>query len=1161
MAEVIHPLQENNCRKKMKTTKQKAIKFGRSLASKKALLTKAIVDRWHKRRVRKIKPAEQLDGGFFERYGSGLKENVAEQTASIDEEDKLATLDENELAKIFEDTLQTVPSYKEFLSSVMELNMDELYEEVLYEIVHSLGAEKNFFQLDALVEFAREAFKIEQDVHDAIYRTVKKKEAPNIMLNIEIVEGKDIKPKDANGFSDPFCTLFLSSLPQHKYNTSVKTQTLRPVWEEHFSLPVNNGLADDILCVEVWDFDPAETVKEKVTKVGDIKGFKGMRRFMKEIAVTATNGKHDNEIIGGTMVPLKTVPSRGQIAWYNLEKKGKAKPQGNLLLKLSFGSEKDKQVAAQEHRHLLKVLLAHQINVQQPESYSWEGDFLPESKLIIQQHVTQGNISPVDECLSQWIEYVNTQVLSPVISFKVFSDILEKLVKPITTGKICDEELKMFWQSAKKLLPLCYTNIRMIRKTSPEDERYRVQLESNLNVLRHLYSFEQPQDLDLFPLDMYGWLLPCEHTRDIKTALHDAVVQGAIDWYIHILEHNKPTDFTEEGQMKLQIKIIQYLKSDLQKALEFYNKIFIKKMQFLYANALFSIYENKITEMCEPFITRICMNMKPICFEENGRFEVDKDPLAMGTSLFELYMSIQTFSDLGKSTCEIDPETSHIFKYHLWFQQGVARWLDIAAYKAMQRIERAVDLDKLVKMDTSVEYSSSAVDTLAIYYQIKVFWQQLAWPDVEGSYSFVAKIIDDICRCSVYYSDKMGFKVNRYGGDKKRFEVSKEWCLAVNNIDYVKQSIRPFVSDLGLTKLMDSLANYKSEISAEHCKKTLELVVDNAIDTVNNKIIDLLQTVVNKMAPEMNKFLTEGGETINTHNNHLDNLIQYLDENLCTLSNELNEENFQRILDIIVEQLANIMHKLIQNSLDKKKPPSYFKNLSDSFHMLFGFLRSGDETEKSETIESLEALLRLHTLETVELIHEYHLERHDEQQQLEEADQGVLAVKLLFVNDNLNVEVLNANNIRAMDSNGYSDPFVKVRLLPKYKFENVIKPTTAVQKKTLFPLFDESFKIPLTREQRTAEDGLILFVLKDQDFMGMTAEFISETFVHFKDIPSTPLENDTGNAPQMRLKLTVPKSLDSEIVKVLETRTTDKMAKDFLKRLKVKISSNAPPKK
>jgi len=66
-------------------------------------------------------------------------------------------------------------------------------------------------------------------------------------------------------------------------------------------------------------------------------------------------------------------------------------------------------------------------------------------------------------------------------------------------------------------------------------------------------------------------------------------------------------------------------------------------MQFPYTSTLFSIYECKISEMCEPFITRICINMKPINFEENGRFQVDNDPLAMGTSLFELYMGIQKF--------------------------------------------------------------------------------------------------------------------------------------------------------------------------------------------------------------------------------------------------------------------------------------------------------------------------------------------------------------------------------------------------------------------------------------------------------------------------------------------------------------------------------------
>jgi len=46
--------------------------------------------------------------------------------------------------------------------------------------------------------------------------------------------------------------------------------------------------------------------------------------------------------------------------------------------------------------------------------------------------------------------------------------------------------------------------------------------------------------------------------------------------HVHILENNKPDDFTDEGQMKLQLKIIQLLKLDLQRAVEFHDKLFIK---------------------------------------------------------------------------------------------------------------------------------------------------------------------------------------------------------------------------------------------------------------------------------------------------------------------------------------------------------------------------------------------------------------------------------------------------------------------------------------------------------------------------------------------------------------------------------------------------------
>jgi len=48
----------------------------------------------------------------------------------------------------------------------------------------------------------------------------------------------------------------------------------------------------------------------------------------------------------------------------------------------------------------------------------------------------------------------------------------------------------------------------------------------------------------------------------------------------------------------------------------------------------------------------------------------------------------------------------------------VVRWLDIAAYKALQRIEKAVELDDFSPVDSTVQYSSSAIDTMAIFFQV-----------------------------------------------------------------------------------------------------------------------------------------------------------------------------------------------------------------------------------------------------------------------------------------------------------------------------------------------------------------------------------------------------------------------------------------------------------
>ena len=96
---------------------------------------------------------------------------------------------------------------------------------------------------------------------------------------------------------------------------------------------------------------------------------------------------------------------------------------------------------------------------------------------------------------------------------------------------------------------------------------------------------------------------------------------------------------------------------------------------------------------------------------------------------------------------------------HSWFNKAVTRWLDIALYKAMERITRAVELDELSPVDEYVEHSSSAVDIKTVLVQIKTFWQQLNWPDVEASYAFISKILDVSFLYFIFFVNRIGIGI------------------------------------------------------------------------------------------------------------------------------------------------------------------------------------------------------------------------------------------------------------------------------------------------------------------------------------------------------------------------------------------------------------------
>ena len=98
----------------------------------------------------------------------------------------------------------------------------------------------------------------------------------------------------------------------------------------------------------------------------------------------------------------------------------------------------------------------------------------------------------------------------------------------------------------------------------------------------------------------------------------------------------------------------------------------------------------------------------------------------------------------------------------------------------------------------------------------------------------------------------MVIKLNEMETDKKfcvdnKFIITTEWCLAINNIDYVRQSLTPFLTELNMESIIDKLSQVRSQIEADRCRQTLVTVVENSIDTVRNKIIDLTDTLIQKV--------------------------------------------------------------------------------------------------------------------------------------------------------------------------------------------------------------------------------------------------------------------------------------------------------------------------
>lgn len=75
-------------------------------------------------------------------------------------------------------------------------------------------------------------------------------------------------------------------------------------------------------------------------------------------------------------------------------------------------------------------------------------------------------------------------------------------------------------------------------------------------------------------LSILGTICVLDSSENIHKDLVEAIRKGAKDWFDHLLENNTVEDDSDDAKLKCLVKIVQLVRTDLQKAVEYYDKMF-----------------------------------------------------------------------------------------------------------------------------------------------------------------------------------------------------------------------------------------------------------------------------------------------------------------------------------------------------------------------------------------------------------------------------------------------------------------------------------------------------------------------------------------------------------------------------------------------------------
>ncbi|CRK88357.1 CLUMA_CG002134, isoform A [Clunio marinus] len=814
--------------------------------------------------------------------------------------------------------------------------------------------------------------------------------------------------------------------------------------------------------------------------------------------------------------------------------------------------------ALRAYTYLLKILLKHELDTSQTPHNYWLGNFsfLGRSVLALYskaKHLTEGQLT-----LCRLSAYAEIHQKHP-LNLAVFVNLLNSVIEVLQHETFIDAN-KNLMTSAKLYLPSCFgmatdnDNDDLVNENTQNDQ---TKSENELIIemfwratkilsecfFKFIEEFYGENNLDFIKEEILCKLMIIQGRIEkidvpeelMKKISFDEVIKRSIttgtDKFINKavrFDHLKNENIETEIKLNELIKLMEESHKVYEFVVEKVKTILTSEGNSSYKKHLYDTFDKKLSNIIKPIVIKI-----------NKSNKVDNLPESITETtkkLFQLYILLKKFSDEGLES--FGCQDFHMKEYFRWFDSGSSRTARTSVFNALARIERAIAGDNLKSLNSSTKYSTSAVDTVTILGSIKNFWNNMKLLNVTKNENIDKNVVSDICRFSMIYFEKISNHVEKSDAMRNLgiFKVPVEVCICVCNISHVCQNLQFLFTEHSLN-------------NSRLCEITLEYA--------KLKSTNLIQISIDKMIPSMRKLILEGADIVKKESDIGDRFLTYIEDSWTTLNEDLYEADYKIARNLLWKTILNVFSDLIQKSLEVQRPPIFYSNLRIILHASQDVFMNSTMTEKTETlvvekVKQLDYLLERYGLNTAKLIHQYYKDRYTMQQHISKSPfhpYGILSVHCHFKHNILKLEILNAKNLVPIGNNRKCDSFVKINIVPADDFLKFQDLKTKVDIDTHFPLYEQSFDIDLTSQQRSLKDAIIVFTIKGKSLF-TSSQCLAEAFLKFNDIPE--MSHEQKIQKQIHLTLTRLQNDGMESLKALQQRSQagDKQAKDFLSKIK-----------